>query len=105
MLFQIGGRNFVMTFDRIVEIWASVTEGRVPHRRAFIVQTQLDALLVEEVDVEDPFRPDVVGRGQTVGWVYIDCPNGDRMVGKIKETASERKVFELLSRYGDIGME
>jgi len=93
-----------MTFDQVVEIWSSLTEGRVPHRRAFIVETQLDALLVEGIDVEDPFRPDVVGRGKTVGWAYIECPNGDRMVAKIKETAAEDKVTEVLSRLADIGL-
>lgn len=93
-----------MTFDRVVEIWSSLTESRAPHRRAFVVETQLDALLVEGVDVEDPFRPDVLGRGKTIGWAYIECPNGDRMVAKIKETASERKVAEVLSRLADIAM-
>ena len=93
-----------MTFDRVVEIWASVTENRVPHGRAFVVETQLDALLVEGVDVEDPFRPDVVGRGKTIGWAYIECPNGDRMVAKIKETGKEKAVTEVLSRLADIGM-
>ena len=93
-----------MTFDRVVEIWASVTENRIPHRRAFVVETQLDALLVEGVDVEDPFRPDVIGRGRTIGWVYIECPNGERMVAKVKESAAEKRVFEVLSRLADIGM-
>ena len=93
-----------MTFDRVVEIWTSVTDSRVPHRRAFVVETQLDALLVEGIDVADPFRPDVVGRGKTIGWVYIECPNGDHMVAKIKETASVGKVTEVLSRLAEIGM-
>jgi len=93
-----------MTFDRVVEIWSSVTESRVPHRRAFVVETQLDALLVEGIDVEDPFRPDVIGRGRTIGWAYIECPNGDRMVAKIKESASEKKVTEVLSRLAEIAM-
>ena len=52
----------------------------------------------------DPFRPDVVGRGKTIGWVYIECPNGDHMVAKIKETASVGKVTEVLSRLAEIGM-
>lgn len=93
-----------MTFDRVVEIWSSVTESRVPHGRAFVVESPFDALLVEGVDVEDPFRPDVLGRGKTVGWAYIECPNGDRMAAKIKESASERKVTELLSRLAEIAM-
>ncbi|HJN10710.1 MAG: hypothetical protein QGH33_14675 [Pirellulaceae bacterium] len=93
-----------MTFDRVAEIWSSMTESRVPHRRAFVVETQLDALLVEGVDVEDPFRPDVVGRGKTISWVYIECPNGDRMVAKIRETASDGKVMEVLSRLAEIAM-
>jgi len=94
-----------MTFDRVVEIWSSVTERRVPYRRAFVVETQLDALLVEGIDVEDPFRPDVLGKGKTIGWAYIECPNGDRMVAKIKETATEKKVTEVLARLADIAME
>lgn len=93
-----------MTFDRVVEIWSSVTENRVPHRRAFVVETQLDALLVEGIDVEDPFRPDVLGRGKTIGWAYIECPNGDRMVAKIKESATDKKVTEVLSRLAEIAM-
>jgi hypothetical protein len=93
-----------MTFDRMVEIWSSLTESRVPYRRAFVVETQADAMLVEGVDVEDPFRPDVLGRGKTVGWAYIECPNGDRMVAKIKETASEQKVTEVLSRFAEIAL-
>ena len=93
-----------MTFDRVVEIWSSVTESRVPHRRAFVVENQLDALLVEGIDVEDVFRPDVLGRGKTVGWAYIECPNGDRMVAKVKEMVSERKVTEVLTRFAEIAM-
>jgi len=96
-----------MTFDRVAEIWTGVTDSRVPHpgRLAFVVQTKLDALLVEGIDVEDPFRPTVVGRGRTVGWAYIECPNGDRMVAKFRETASDDKVIEVLSRLAEIAME
>jgi hypothetical protein len=81
-----------------------MTESRVPHRRAFVVQTQSDALIAEGIDVEDTFRPHVVGRGKTVGWAYIECPNGDRMVAKFRETASEDKVSEVLSRLAEIAM-
>lgn len=93
-----------MTFDQVVDIWFSLTGSRTPHRRAFVVETQLDALLVEGIDVEDPFRPDVIGRGRTIGWAYIECPNGDRMVAKIKESASEQEVAEVLSRLAEIAM-
>ena len=93
-----------MTFDRVAEIWTGMTDSRVPHRRAFVAQTKLDALLVEGIDVEDPFRPDVVGRGKTIGWAYIECPNGDRMVARFRETASDDKVNEVLSRLIDIAM-
>ncbi len=94
-----------MTFDRVAEIWSGLVAGRVPHRHAFVVATQGDAMLVNGIDVEAPFRPDVVGRGKTIGWAYIDCPNGDRMVAKIKATAGEDEVTKVLTRLADIGMQ
>ena len=93
-----------MTFDRMAEIWTGVIDSHVLLRRAFVVQTKLDAILVEGIDVEDPFRPTVVGRGKTVGWAYIECPNGDRMVAKFRETASDDMVTEVLSRLAEIAM-
>jgi hypothetical protein len=92
-----------MTFDRVVDIWQDATRGKTLVRRAFVVESPMDAAVVEGVNIVDCFRPRYVGRfGKTIAWAYAECANGERVTAKIKEDASAFAVTKMLEWFVDV---